>query len=299
LRDGKVYTREELQEFRLNSYRLNPLTDFQSNSKACLLDFLRARGYNVEESPRVKGRSGAVHSLDILASRDDIIVQHHVGIGIFAAKAGETEVPIDELLNFQAKAADIGIRNLVVVAIPKLSPQAQSLAETQQIKVLTIDDIADLSSSQTRSSPETETANAGEVRPEVTGKATAPLTAEVTGPADQRKVLWIDKDVASSVEFARVLKIAGFEVMVFEDPDEGIQKVNEASLVVIDDELSNAGMLFSRIRNQAAVPIIVISSREGKDVRVTDDSGTADAYFKRTISGRELVARIRSVLRHQ
>jgi DNA-binding response OmpR family regulator len=116
-------------------------------------------------------------------------------------------------------------------------------------------------------------------------------------PADLQKVLWIDKDLASSLEFARVLRIAGFEVMAFVDPDDGLQKVNEASLVVLDDELSRAGQVCSRIRHQSSVPIILIGSEKGEEVRDGAESTRADAYLRRSISGRELVARIRNILR--
>ena len=116
-------------------------------------------------------------------------------------------------------------------------------------------------------------------------------------PVDLGKVLWIDKDSASSVEFTRVLRIAGFEVMTFVDPDDGLQKLDEASLVVLDDELSRTGQLCSRIRAQSSVPIILIGSEKGEEVRDGAESAIADAYLRRSISGRELVARIRTILR--
>jgi hypothetical protein len=45
-------------------------------------------------------------------------------------------VSVDDLLNFQAKAIDIGILDLVVVAIHKLSRQAWGLAQTRGMKVV-------------------------------------------------------------------------------------------------------------------------------------------------------------------
>jgi DNA-binding NarL/FixJ family response regulator len=132
--------------------------------------------------------------------------------------------------------------------------------------------------------------------PEVPEPVT-PAVRETVKPAEMKKIIWVDRDLTSSVEFARVLRIAGFEVMAFADPDEGLQKLNEASLVVLDDELSSAGQVCSRIRNQSSVPVIIISSEKSGEVRDRAQVASANVYLSRTISGRELVARIRSVLR--
>ncbi|OGO20735.1 MAG: hypothetical protein A2144_08470 [Chloroflexi bacterium RBG_16_50_9] len=128
-------------------------------------------------------------------------------------------------------------------------------------------------------------------------ESAAPAAQEAVRPADLKKILWVDRDLTSSVEFARVLRIAGFEVIAFLDPDDGLQKVNEASLVVLDDELSRAGQVCSRIRNQSSAPIIIIGSEKSEGVHDRVEGASANAYLSRSISGRELVARIRSILR--
>ncbi|MBN1643284.1 MAG: response regulator [Dehalococcoidales bacterium] len=133
--------------------------------------------------------------------------------------------------------------------------------------------------------------------PQAISDSVNPASPEAVEPADQKKVLWVANDTTSSAEFERVLKIAGFEMMVFTDPEDSLQKFNEASLVVLDDELSHIGDLCSRIRTQSSVPIILIGNKKSENVRERVDSMGANAYLSRSISGRELVARMRSILR--
>ncbi|MBI2859439.1 MAG: response regulator [Chloroflexi bacterium] len=144
LRTGRILDAQEIQELRLSSYRFNPALDFQLNSKARLMEFLKLRGYRSEELAKVKGRSGVVHTLDILATRDDVIIKHTVAIGVFGAKASKTDVPVDEMLGFYARAMDAGIYSLIAIAITPFSEEAQAFAKTHAIKVLTPKDIAEL-----------------------------------------------------------------------------------------------------------------------------------------------------------
>ena len=140
LKTGKSCSFDELQEVWLYSYRFNEAKkdwlEFELEPKAQLTDFLKRRGYEVEEFAKVTGRSGATHTLDILATRDDGVANHTIAIGILVAKPGEAEVTIDKLFDFDTKAYDINIHDKVVVAIPRLSLEAQKFTERQRIKVL-------------------------------------------------------------------------------------------------------------------------------------------------------------------
>ncbi|MBI2858221.1 MAG: response regulator [Chloroflexi bacterium] len=295
-RTGRVYARDELQEVALNSYCFSPSIDFQLNSKWRLIDFLSARGYQVEESAKLVGKSGMVHSLDILATKDEMIVKHQVAVGVLTAGPGKVEVPIDDLWSFQAKAVDTGIHDLIVIAITRLSPQARDFAGIQRIRVLGAKDIMTLSPGQSRSTQATETVATSRVRPETTGNAAAQAPPEAN-PASLGKVLWIDRDLAFSAKPTRALEIAGFEVMAFADTEEGLQRVKDAGLVVLDDELSRVGEVYSQIRHQSSVPVILLGSERSEEVHNGPLSLGADAYLRRSISGRELVARIRAIFR--
>jgi general secretion pathway protein E len=71
--------------------------------------------------------------LDVLAVRNDILTKINLGIGILAAGPGETEVSLEALFRFDTRAYDIGLNYKVVIAIPKLGPEATSFASRQMI----------------------------------------------------------------------------------------------------------------------------------------------------------------------
>jgi general secretion pathway protein E len=98
------------------------------------VDFLKNQGYQVHELAQLTGRSGAVHTVDVLAIRDDIVTKIYFGIGILVAAAGEPEVGLEALFKFDTRAYDIGINYKVVIAIPKLGAEAMNFAGRQMIR---------------------------------------------------------------------------------------------------------------------------------------------------------------------
>ncbi len=160
LKTGKIWNFEELQEVQLYSYILSPdrkdWLEFQLKPKAQLVDFLRLQGYQVEELAKVHGSSGALHTIDVLASRDDGLAKFHLGVGVLIAIRGEKEVGLTELFEFDTKAYDMGLNYKVVIVIPKLSKEAAKFAERQKIGVFEANDPASLVaflSAQKRASP--------------------------------------------------------------------------------------------------------------------------------------------------
>lgn len=137
LKTRKEWAGEELREIEVYSYRFNHdkkgWLEFQLKPKAQLVDFLRSRGYNVQEFAQLKGRSGAMHVFDILAVRDDILTKIDLGIGILAAAPGEPDVSLEALFRFDTRAYDAGITYKVVIAIPKLGREAANFASRQMI----------------------------------------------------------------------------------------------------------------------------------------------------------------------
>ncbi len=111
---------------------------FEFKSKAQLVDYLKQLGYQVEENAKILGRSGAEHSLDILASRDDGLVTHHIAIGIEVA---EKPVELDKVFDFDDKAYDAGILDKVFVAVPALSREAKQFAQRQRIRVFEVKEL--------------------------------------------------------------------------------------------------------------------------------------------------------------
>lgn len=162
LRTGKTCSLAELGHVWLYLYHLNEakrnLLDFELEPKAILIDFLRCHGYEVEEAARVQGQSGAIHTIDILATRDDWIAKHTIAIGIVAAQPSNAEVLIDELFNFDTKAYDIGIHDRVLIVIPKLSVEARKFAERQGMRVYEFQEFKTMFSEQIAEVPLTEMA---------------------------------------------------------------------------------------------------------------------------------------------
>ncbi|GAI16453.1 unnamed protein product, partial [marine sediment metagenome] len=112
--------------------------EFELKPKLQLIEFLGECGYEVKENAIVKGRSGAEHRIDILATRDDGIVIHDIAIGI---KVAGDEIGLGEIFDFDDKAYDIGIHDKVLVVLPGLRREAEKFASQQRIKVLEVRDL--------------------------------------------------------------------------------------------------------------------------------------------------------------
>ncbi|RPJ62829.1 MAG: hypothetical protein EHM12_03725, partial [Dehalococcoidia bacterium] len=138
LKTRREWNADELREMEVYSYRFSPdkkgWLEFQLKPKTQLVDFLRLQGYQVQELAQLTGKSGAVHTFDILAIRDDILTKINLGIGILVANTGEPEVKLEALFKFDTRAYDIGINYKVVIAIPKLGPEAINFANRQMIR---------------------------------------------------------------------------------------------------------------------------------------------------------------------
>ncbi|MDD5398512.1 MAG: restriction endonuclease, partial [Dehalococcoidia bacterium] len=138
MKTRKIWSSEDLKEVEASSYQFSPdkkgWLEFQLKPKTQLVDFLKQRGYQVHELAQLTGRSGAVHTVDVLAIRDDIITKINLGIGILVAPSGEPEVGLESLFRFDTRAYDIGINYKVVIAIPKLGQEALNFAGRQMIR---------------------------------------------------------------------------------------------------------------------------------------------------------------------
>ncbi len=160
IKTGKIWNQEQLGESWVYSYSLKPdkrdWLEFQLKPKAQLIDFLKVQGYQVEELAKVQGKSGAVHTIDIIATRDDGLASFRLAIGILTAPPNDGEIPLEELFKFDTTAYDAGVDYKVVIAMPKLSTAAVKFAERQKIGVFETSEPSTLISflnSQTHLSP--------------------------------------------------------------------------------------------------------------------------------------------------
>ena len=108
---------------------------FEFESKSQLIKYLEKQGYRVKENAEVKGRSGAAHNIDILATKDEGIITHRIVIGI---EAYEKPIGLDRVFDFDDRAYDAGIMDKVLIAVPGLSKEAKQFAERQGIKVFEV-----------------------------------------------------------------------------------------------------------------------------------------------------------------
>jgi hypothetical protein len=137
LKCSSLVTEDEVGEVVIYSYSFDESKrnwlEFELQPKVRFVEFLKQHGYKVTENARVRGRSGAEHSLDILATRDDGVITHTVAIGIEIAR---DRIGLDRILDFDVKAYDSGIHDKVLIIIPELGEDARKFASYQRIKVL-------------------------------------------------------------------------------------------------------------------------------------------------------------------
>ena len=124
----------------------------------------------------------------------------------------------------------------------------------------------------------------------------------------QRRILVVEDEsaIAESIEF--VLRREGFEVAVAGTLREAREKLagrtpsggsTPPDLVVMDLMLPDgSGFDFLReIRAHGEIPIIVVTSRDEEPDRIAGLESGADDYVTKPFSPREIVARVRAVLR--
>jgi two-component system, OmpR family, response regulator ChvI len=114
-------------------------------------------------------------------------------------------------------------------------------------------------------------------------------------------LLLVDDDAALLGVLAAALEEEGFEVATAADGRAGLARATERTydLVVLDvlmPELDGLAVC-RRLRERSRVPVIFLTSRAEEIDRVTGLETGADDYLTKPFSTRELVARIRAVLR--
>src|SRR5258705_8787312 len=112
-------------------------------------------------------------------------------------------------------------------------------------------------------------------------------------------VLIVDDEPAIRESLAFALRRDGFEVSEASSLREARSLVGPADLVILDLVLPDGnGLEFLRsLRDASDVPVIVLTSRDEETDRVVGLEIGADDYVLKPFSPREVVARVRAVLR--
>jgi DNA-binding response OmpR family regulator len=115
------------------------------------------------------------------------------------------------------------------------------------------------------------------------------------------RVLIVDDDVELCRLLGERLSTEGFELEAVHDGLRGLERVlsREHAFVILDLMLPGMGGLdvLRRVRAQSPVPVLILTAR-GEDVdRILGLEIGADDYLPKPFNPRELIARIRAILR--
>ena len=114
------------------------------------------------------------------------------------------------------------------------------------------------------------------------------------------KLLLVDDDIELTELLSALLKLEGFEVQTANNGLEALQKLDEGhELVLLDVMMPKLNGLdtLKEIRKVSNVPVMMLTAR-GEDIdRVLGLELGADDYLPKPFNDRELVARIRAILR--
>jgi two-component system phosphate regulon response regulator OmpR len=117
------------------------------------------------------------------------------------------------------------------------------------------------------------------------------------------RILMIEDDLRLASMVRAYLTQAGFVVAVAEDAARGLAQIERSSwdLVLLDLMLPDGDGLdvCRRIRAMSGVPVIMVTARGDTADRVVGLELGADDYLAKPFEPRELLARIRAVLRRQ
>jgi two-component system response regulator CpxR len=115
------------------------------------------------------------------------------------------------------------------------------------------------------------------------------------------QVLVVDDDIELCNLVQEYLTAEGFSLKSVHDGEQGLQQAltNQYALVVLDVMLPgiNGFEVLRRIRSVSKIPVLLLTAR-GEDVdRIVGLEIGADDYLPKPFNPRELVARIRAILR--
>jgi two-component system, OmpR family, response regulator RegX3 len=116
----------------------------------------------------------------------------------------------------------------------------------------------------------------------------------------KRTILLVEDEASIREPLAEVLRSEGFETLVAGSVAEALEEARRSPDLVLLDVMLPDGSGFDvcrELRRDSQVPIIMLTARGEEADRVVGLELGADDYVVKPFSGREVVARIRAVLR--
>lgn len=112
-------------------------------------------------------------------------------------------------------------------------------------------------------------------------------------------VLVVDDEPAQREIAERYLTGAGWQVLTAEDGEAGLRLARDADAVVLDVMLPrlDGWSVLEALRRDSRVPVLMLSALGEERERLRGLEGGADDYLTKPFSPRELVARVRNLLR--
>lgn len=116
-----------------------------------------------------------------------------------------------------------------------------------------------------------------------------------------RRVLLVDDDLQLCQMLAEYLNGEGFEVVTVHDGQAGVDAANAGNVDVVVMDITMPVMdgfeALRRIRKASDVPVLMLTARGDEVDRIVGLELGADDYLPKPFSSRELVARLRAILR--
>jgi len=114
-----------------------------------------------------------------------------------------------------------------------------------------------------------------------------------------KRVLVISHQDILTNRIASILRRTGFEVITCSEGIDGVVKLDEISCqaVILDEGLPNCQLVCHQIRNIFHVPVLLLGNHSDDGYWQRAGSIEIDAHVPKTVSGRELTACMKTILR--
>lgn len=113
------------------------------------------------------------------------------------------------------------------------------------------------------------------------------------------RILLVEDDILLAKMLKEYLVVEGFEVAIVSDGLAALKAASHADAIVLDVMLPglNGVEVLRKIRRRSNVPILMLSARGEEVDRIVGLEGGADDYIPKPCHPRELVARLRGILK--